>query len=186
MGNKEKSLASGDVLFTDASVNSQLKRGVGGYLILPATILETSPSSIEKADIIGRLVLRRCAGVGSTQMEIRTIIWALEDYQSTLTGSGHEELSVYTDSQCIADLSRRRSGLENKNYIGKKTNGEIKNATLYRKLYSLYDELNMNVVKVAGHSRVASHDTVHRIFSIVDREVRKALRSWMEEIKRGV
>ncbi|HNW30771.1 MAG TPA: hypothetical protein PKN50_20005, partial [Spirochaetota bacterium] len=64
--------------------------------------------------------------------------------------------------------------------------GEIKNATLYRKLYSLYDELNMNVVKVAGHSRVASHDTVHRIFSIVDREVRKALRSWMEEIKRGV
>ncbi len=186
MGKKDKSLASGDVLFTDASVNSQLKRGVGGYLFLPAEFLEASPGSIEKADIIGRLVLRRCTGSGSTQMEIRTIVWALDDYRNAVTDYCHGELSVYTDSQCIADLSRRRSGLENKNYISKKTNGEIKNAPLYRKLYSLYDELNMNVVKVAGHSRVASHDTIHRIFSIVDREVRKALRSWMEELKRGV
>lgn len=186
MSNKENSLVSGDVLFTDASVNSQLKRGVGGYIFLPAALLEAGPGSIEKSDIIGRLVLRRCTGAGSTQMELRTIVWALENYRKTLTGPPDGELSVYTDSQCVADLSRRRSGLENKNYISKKTNGEIKNATLYRKLYSLYDELNMNVVKVAGHSRVASHDTIHRIFSIVDREVRKALRSWMEELKRGV
>ncbi|HQF09445.1 MAG TPA: hypothetical protein PLM53_13590 [Spirochaetota bacterium] len=185
MAKKENSLVRGDVLFTDASVNSQLKRGVGGYLFLPAALLEAGPDSIDKADIIGRLVLRRCTGAGSTQMEIRTIVWALEDYQKA-TGSRHWELSVYTDSQCVADLSRRRSGLENKNYISKKTKTEIKNASLYRKLYSLYDELNMNVIKVEGHSRVASHDTVHRIFSIVDREVRKALRSWMEEIKRGV
>ncbi len=185
MGTKDNSLMGGDVLFTDASVNSQLKRGVGGYLFLPAEFLEASPGSIEKADIIGRLVLRRCTGAGSTQMEIRTIVWALEDYQNASTGSRHGELSVYTDSQCVADLSRRRSGLENKNYISKKTNTEIMNASLYRKLYSLYDELNMNIIKVAGHSRVASHDTVHRIFSIVDREVRKALRSWMDELKRG-
>lgn len=186
MSNKENSLVSGEVLFTDASVNSQLKRGVGGYLFLPAVLLEAGPDSIEKADIIGRMVLHRCTGAGSTQMEIRTIVWALEDYQNAVTGSPHGQLSVYTDSQCVADLSRRRSGLENKNYISKKTNSEIMNASLYRKLYSLYDELNMNVIKVAGHSRVASHDTVHRIFSIVDREVRKALRSWIEELKRGV
>jgi len=129
-------------------------------------------------------VLRRFTGAGSTQMEIQTLVWALEDYRNTLNASRHGELSVYTDSQCVADLSRRRSGLENKNYISKKTNTEIMNASLYRKLYSLYDELNMNIIKVAGHSRVASHDTVHRIFSIVDREVRKALRSWMDELKR--
>ncbi len=186
MGKKENSLASGDVLFTDSSVNTQLKRGVGGYLFLPAALLEACPGSIEKADIIGRLKLRRSTGAGSTQMEIRTFVWALEDYRNALTGSRHGELSVYTDSQCVADLSRRRSGLENKNYISKRTNSEIRNASLYRELYSLYDELNMNVIKVAGHSRAASHDTVHRIFSIVDREVRKALRSWMEELKRGV
>jgi len=186
MDKKENSLMSGDALFTDASVNSQLKRGVGGYLFLPAALLESSLGSIDKADIIGRLKLRRCTGASSTQMEIRTILWALEDYRNALTGSCHGELSVYTDSQCVVDLSRRRSGLENKNYISKKTDSEIKNASLYRKLYSLYDMLNMNVIKVAGHSRAASHDTVHRIFSIVDREVRKALRSWMEDFKGGV
>jgi len=185
MGKKENSPTSGDALFTDASVNSQLKRGVGGYLFLPAEFLEADPDSIEKADIIGRLVLRRCTGATSTQMEIRTIVWALEDYRNAVTDSHHGELSVYTDSQCIADLSRRRSGLENNNYSSKK-NSEIKNASLYRKIYSLYDELNINIIKIAGHSRAASHDTIHRIFSIVDREVRKALRSWMEEIKRGV
>ncbi len=183
MGAKENSLMNGDVLFTDASVNTQLKRGVGGYLFLPAVLLEAGPGSIQKAEIIGRLKLRRYTGTGSTQMEIRTILWALEDYRKA---SRHGELLVYTDSQCVADLSRRRSGLENKNYISKKTNSEILNASLYRKLYLLFDELNMNIIKVAGHSRAASHDTVQRIFSIVDREVRKALRSWMEESKGGV
>jgi len=167
-------------------VNSRLKRGVGGCLFLPAALLEAGPGSIEKADILGRLVLRRCTGVGSTQMELKTIVWALEDYRTAVTGSGHGELSVYTDSQCVADLSRRRSGLESRQYISRKTNSEMQSASLYRKLYSLNDELNMNVIKVAGHSRAASHDTVHRIFSIVDREVRKALRSWMEELTGGV
>jgi len=119
-------------------------------------------------------------------MELKTIVWALEDYRTAVTGSGHGELSVYTDSQCVADLSRRRSGLESRQYISRKTNSEMQSASLYRKLYSLNDELNMNVIKVAGHSRAASHDTVHRIFSIVDREVRKALRSWMEELTGGV
>ncbi len=179
-------MVSGDILFTDASVNTQLKRGVGGYLFLPAALLEAGPSSINKADLIGRLKLRRCTGAGSTQMEIRTILWALEDYRNALTDSRHGELLVYTDSQCVADLSRRRSGLENKDFISKTTKNEIQNASLYRELFSLYDELNMNVIKVAGHSPAASHDTVHRIFSIIDREVRKALRSWIEELKGGV
>jgi ribonuclease HI len=185
MGKRESSPVHRDVLFADISMNSRLKCGVGGYLFLPAAYLEASPGSIEKQDIIGRMALQRFKDAGSTQMEIQTIVWALGFYRNASVGSCHGGLSVYTDSQCVEGLLRRRSGLENKNYIGKKTNDEIKNASLYRIFYSLYDELEMKVVKVSGHSPSASHDTVHRIFSIVDREVRKALRSWMDELKGG-
>ncbi len=183
MVNNENRLLNCDVLFTDASVNSQLKLGVGGYLFLTAASLEANPGNIDRTDVTSHLVTRRFTVDGSTQLEIQTMLWALEDYRNALTGRRSGELSVYTDSQCVAGLSRRRSGLENKNYIGRKTNSVIKNASLYRMFYSLYDELGIKVIKVAGHGRLSSHDTVHCIFSIVDREVRKSLRSWMDELK---
>lgn len=186
MGNKENHLLNYEVLFTDASMNSQRKLGVGGYLFLPAAFLEAGPDSINKTDVIRHLVTRRFTGTGSTQLEIQTMLWALEDFRKASIITPRGELSVYTDSQCVTGLLRRRSGLENRNYISKKTNNMIANASLYRAFYSLYDELGITVVKVAGHGRYSSHDTVHRIFSIVDREVRKALRTWMDELKRGL
>jgi hypothetical protein len=36
---------------------------------------------------------------------------------------------------------------------------------------------------LVGHSRSCSHDSVHRIFSLVDREARKALKRWMREVE---
>jgi putative endonuclease len=38
-------------------------------------------------------------------------------------------------------------------------------------------------MKVHGHSRTGVRDTVHRIFSIVDREARRALHLWMKELR---
>ncbi len=181
MNKRENHPFNCDLLFTDASMNSQLGLGVGGYLFLPASFLDAGPDSIDTPDIIGRLVTRRFTAAGSTQLEIQTMLWALEDYRSALTGSRCGELSVYTDSQCVAGLLQRRSGLENKKYISGKTNRVMKNASLYRAFYTLHDELGIKVVKVTGHGRLSSRDTVHRIFSIVDREVRKAMRSWMDE-----
>jgi ribonuclease HI len=172
------------VLFTDASLSPKLKLGVGGYLFLPGAFLKVNPDSINKPDVFEHLAVRRFTDTGSTQLEIQTVIWALEDCRNTLMISHHGDLPVYTDSQCVAGLSRRRSGLEKKNYISKQTNGLMANASLYRKFYTLYDELDIKIIKVAGHSRFSSHDTVHRIFSLVDREVRKALRCWMDELQK--
>ena len=56
-------------------------------------------------------------------------------------------------------------------------------APLYRAFYAAHDRLGFQLVKVAGHARADSHDTVRRIFSYVDREVRKALGLWMGEIQ---
>jgi putative endonuclease len=38
------------------------------------------------------------------------------------------------------------------------------------------------VVKVAGHSGSRVRDAAHRIFSVVDKEARKALKIWLNEI----
>jgi ribonuclease HI len=168
-------------LFTDVSLNPKLKLGVGAYLVVPAIFLEVSPHSIEISELAKRLVVRRFEGASSTTLEVQTVLWALEDYRNALKVPGLRQLHVYSDSQCIAGLLRRRPKLEVNGFHSKKTNRLLKNAFLYRKYYELYDELRFEVIKVAGHTRSCSRDTVHRIFSLVDKQVRKALNLLMDE-----
>lgn len=170
-------------LFTDVSLNPHLKRGVGSYLLVPASFLEVSPHSIERSEVAERLVIRRFEDTSSTKIEVQTVLWALEDYQNTLKTSGAGKLQVYTDSQCVAGLLKRRPGLVANGFLSKKTNSLIRNAPLYRRFYELFDELEFELIKVAGHTRSCSRDTVHSIFSFIDREVRKALKLWMAEFE---
>ena len=178
----EKSdLVNSIALFTDASLNPKLKLGVGAYLVVPASFLEVSPHSIEISELSKRLVVRRFEGTSSTTLEVQTVLWSLEDYRNALKVSGQRQLHVYSDSQCIAGLMRRRPKLEVNGFHCKKTNRLLKNASLYRKYYEFYDELWFEVIKVAGHTRSCYRDTVHCIFSLVDKQVRKALNLWMGE-----
>jgi len=170
-------------LFIDVSLNPKLKRGVGAYLIVPTSFLEVSPDNIERSEMVERLRARRFECTSSTKLEVQTVLWALEDYRNELKISRPGKLRVYSDSQCVAGLLRRRPGLEVNGFLGKRTNRLLKNASLYHTFYEFYDELGFDVIKVSGHSRSCSHNTVHRIFSFVDREVRKALNLWMREFE---
>jgi ribonuclease HI len=161
-------------IFTDVSLHPKHRSGFGGYLFVPSSFLE-EPSQIRaRSEVAERLVLRRFEDTSSTELEVRTVLWALEEYQKE-KGSGLGNLRIYTDSQCVAGLLKRRRGLEDKAFISKRTNRPLKNASLYRRFYQLYDELDFEIIKVAGHTRSSSQDLVHRIFSWIDREVRKAL-----------
>ena len=162
-------------IFTDVSLNPKLQSGLGSYLVVPASFLKTSPHSIERSDIAERLVLRIFEGTSSTKLEVQTVLWALEEVRKELKGPGPGRLRIYSDSQCVAGLLRRRSGLEDKDFLSKRTNRLLQNASLYRRFFEFYDELGFEVIKVTGHTRSCSQDTVHRIFSWVDQEVRKAL-----------
>ncbi len=168
-------------LFTDVSLNPKLKLGVGAYLVVPASFLKVLPHSIEISELAKQLVVRRFEGTSSTTLEVQTVLWALEDYRNALKVPGLRKLHVYSDSQCIAGLLRRRPKLEVNGFHCKKTNRLLKNASLYRKFYDFYDELCFEVIKVAGHTCSCSRDTVHRIFSLVDKQVRKALKLLMDE-----
>ena len=167
-------------LFTDVSVNPQRKLGVGGYLLVPVQFLENEPHDIERSEVSARLKIKRFAETSSTKLEVQTVLWALEDSREELAGSAPGSLRIYTDSQCVAGLMGRRAGLTNSEFLAKRSGRPLTNATLYREFYAAYDQLGFQLIKVPGHSRADSHDTVQRIFSYVDREVRKALALWLD------
>lgn len=170
-------------LFTDVSLNPRLKLGVGAYLLVPASFLEVSPLGIERSEIAKHLVLQRFENTSSTKLEIQTILRGLEAYQNISKVTGKLKLRVYTDSQCVAGLMKRRSELTANVFLSKKTNSLLKNAHLYRRFYKLFDDLEFEVIKVAGHSRSCSRDTIDCIFSAIDKEARKELKLWMNDFK---
>ena len=166
-------------LFTDASVNPILKIGVGACLVLPAPFLNVPFPEIEKSEITGRITLRRFEDTSSTKLELETVLWALGEQRKRSKGRLH----LYTDSQCISGLLTRKPGLLGRDFLSRKTNLPLKNAPLYRRFYAFHDELVFKIIQVDGHSKTGARDTAHRIFSIVDREARRALKLWIKELR---
>ena len=163
-------------LFTDVSLNPRLKLGFGAYLVIPSSFLEIPSGRIIRSAFVEQIRLRRFDVTSSTKLEVQTLLWALEDFQKELSGSRLGTLDVYSDSQCVTGIQRRRSKLEMNGFCSNGTNRILKNACLYRKFYEFHDILGFEIIKVVGHARSCSHDSIHRIFSFVDKEVRKALK----------
>jgi ribonuclease HI len=166
-------------LFTDASGDPRLKIGVGACLVLPAPFLNVPFPKIDKSEITGRISLRRFEDTSSTKLELETVVWALGEQRKRSKG----RLNLYTDSQCISGLLKRKPGLMGRDFLSRKTNLPLRNAPLYQKFYAFHDELVFNIIQVDGHSRTSVRNTAHRIFSIVDREARKALKLWIKELR---
>ena len=163
-------------LFTDVSLNPRLKLGFGAYLVIPSSFLEIPPGRIIRSEFVEQIRLRRFEVTSSAKLEVQTLLWALEDFQKELSGSRFGTLDVYSDSQCVTGLQRRRSQLEMNVFCSNGTKRILTNACLYRKFYEFHDTLGFEVIKVVGHSRSCSHDSIHLIFSFVDKEARKALK----------
>jgi ribonuclease HI len=168
-------------LFTDVSLNPQRKLGIGAYLLVSTAFLEIMPHDIERGEISARLRFKRFSKTSSTKLEVQTVLWALKNFRGEFNSSDPGSLQVYTDSQCVAGLLARRAGLEANDFIAGRSGRPLTNASLYRAFYAAYDEIGFELIKVAGHSRAGSHDTVQRIFSYVDKEVRRALNLWIGE-----
>ncbi len=165
---------NGTALFTDASLHPGRKLGVGAYLLLPASL------PFETSEAAGRVKVRRFEDTSSAKLELQTAMWALEEYRNGTRIPGPGKLYLYSDSQCVSGLLKRRAGLLAGGFLSKRSNRPLRNAALYRAFYELHDELGFEVVKVKGHSGTRLTDRTQRIFSFVDREARKALRLWAE------
>ena len=151
------------ILFTDGSVNPQSNIGYGAFLAVPEE--ELSLESLKTS-----VKVRRFEHTSSTKLELQTLLWALTDIQA----SGRRVI-VYTDSQNIIGLPGRRDRLEQNDYRSKK-NRRIKNYELYQKFYKMMDQLDCEFVKVRGHKVSNQKDEMDKLFTLVDRASRNALR----------
>ncbi|WP_299981285.1 ribonuclease HI [Desulfobacula sp.] len=151
------------ILFTDGSVNPQSNIGYGAYL----TVLEEGLSldSLKKS-----VKVKRFEQTSSTKLELQTLLWALSNIQPLGC-----RVMVYTDSQNIIGLQGRRDRFEQNDYRTKK-NKRIKNYKLYQEFYKMTDQLDCEFVKVRGHKVSNQKDEIDRLFTLVDRASRNALR----------
>jgi ribonuclease HI len=151
------------MLFTDGSVNAQSNIGYGAYLAV-------SEGGLSLDSLRTRVKVRRFEHTTSTKLELQTLLWALSDIQAL--GS---KVIVYTDSQNIMGLQGRRERFEQNDYRSKK-NRRLNNFELYQAFYRMTDQLNCEFVKVRGHQVSNQKVDIDRLFTLVDRVSRDALR----------
>ena len=151
------------MLLTDGSVNTQSKIGYGAYLAV-------SDRGLSLDSLRACVKVRRFKHTSSTKLELQTLLWALSDIQTL--GS---RVIVYTDSQNIMGLQGRRDRFEQNDYRSKK-NKRLNNYELYQEFYRMTDQLDCEFVKVRGHQVSNQKDDIDRLFTLVDRASRKALR----------
>jgi ribonuclease HI len=151
------------ILLSDGSVHAQSKIGYGAYLVVPEPGL-----TLEELKLSVRV--RRFTQTSSTKLELQTLLWALSDIQVSEC-----KVIIYTDSQNIIGLPGRREQLERKAYRSSK-NRLFNNHELYQEFYRLTDLLDYELVKVNGHLVSKQKQDIDRLFTLVDRASRQALR----------
>ena len=98
------------------------------------------------------------------------MLWALSEVTAP-------EIDLYTDSQNIVGLSARRKKLEGNEYLTKK--GKLlNNYELYKQFYKFTDYVDIQIMQVRGHLPSGRKNRIDRIFTLVDRASRKALRTY--------
>lgn len=151
------------MLFIDGSVNPLSKVGYGAYLSVFDR--ELSLDSLRTS-----VKVKQFNHTSSTKLELQTLLWALSDIQALVS-----RVIVYTDSQNILGLYRRRNWFELNDYRSKK-NKRLNNYELYQEFFRVTDKLDLEFVKVPGHRVSNKADDIDRLFSLVDKASRNALR----------
>jgi ribonuclease HI len=154
-------------VFTDASVNTKLKVGYGAYLVV-----SDQSTSIEA--LKARVKIKRFEQTSSTKLELQTLLWSLNEIIA-LNDDRDITLTIYTDSQNIIGLPERRSRLEQSHYLSSK-NKLLNNYELHQEFYRFTSLIKCQLVKVVGHQVSSNKDQIDKLFSLVDKASRRALR----------
>tara|TARA_R110002153_G_scaffold82780_2_gene208650 strand:+ start:1762 stop:2250 length:489 start_codon:yes stop_codon:yes gene_type:complete len=154
-------------VFTDASVNTELKVGYGAYLVVSAqnTSIDTLKTKVK---------IKRFEHTSSTKLELQTLLWSLNEIIA-FNDNSDITLTIYTDSQNIIGLPDRRSRLEQDHYLSS-NNKLLNNYKLYQEFYRVISKIKCQFIKVVGHQSSSKKDEIDRVFSLVDKASRRALR----------
>lgn len=161
------------MLFTDGSIDAKTRIGFGAYLAV-------NGMGASLADLKSKVKLKKFENTSSTTLELQTLLWTMDDAfllptEKTMT------IVVYSDSQNIVGLLARRSGLEERDYFASNGN-RLNNAELYRQFFKAIDQCNCQIIKVDGHKPRQGKNDIDRIFSLVDKASRFALREFNRQI----
>lgn len=151
------------MLFIDGSVNNQSKIGFGAYLFV-------SENAISSEELKQQIQVKRFSSTSSTKLELQTLLWALSEI------SIKKKITIYTDSQNIVGLTDRKERLICNDFKSK-NDKLINNHILYRGFYNAINDLNCEIVKIQGHQVSKNKDDIDRLFTLVDRASRMALRN---------
>lgn len=156
-------------LFTDGSVDTKTRIGFGAYLVVKDTELPL-------VNLKTQVKVRRFENTSSTSLELQTLLWAMDD--ALLIGTEKMmRIAIYSDSQNIAGLAARRSGLERRDYVAS-SGKQLNNAELYQQFFKMMDQCNCEVIKVDGHKPQHNKNDVDRTFALFDKASRSALREF--------
>ena len=153
-------------VFADGSVNSKFKVGYGAYLVV--SDLSQPLNTLQDA-----VKVKRFEQTSSTKLELQTVLCVLGEI--VLAEGRDVAISVYTDCQNIIGLPNRRIRLEENNYFSSK-NKRLNNHELYQEFYQLTSDLTCEFIKVVGHQASRKKEGIDRLFGLVDRASRRALR----------
>jgi ribonuclease HI len=157
------------ILFTDGSVDTKTHIGFGAYLAVENV-------EIPAVDLIAKVKTKQFDNTSSSVLEVQTLLWAIDDGISS-NKEKTMKLVIYTDSQNILGLLTRRKKLEQRDYY---TNSgkRLKNATIYQHFYNVIDRYDCQIIKVDGHKPLHGKNDIEKIFTLVDKASRQALRSF--------
>ena len=149
-------------LFTDGSVNNQTRVGYGAYLLTHS--LDIAPTAYKR-----RVTVKRFENTSSSQLEIETFLWAISECPKV-------SIKAFSDSQTLIRLPERRHQLEAQDFRSK-SGKPLNQGRLYREFFQVTDRLSLTLHKVKGHSPTRRQEQRERLFALVDRASRTALRT---------
>jgi len=151
-------------LLTDGSADPKSGIGFGAYL--------TFSELPENSSAIKLIKIKQFKNTSSTKLELQTLLWALSEISDN-------EIISYTDSQNIVGLLSRKEKLVKNNYYSK--NGTLlKNHELYKEFFESIEKFDIQFNFINGHKPSVNKDHLDKIFSLVDRASRNALRSYIK------
>ena len=149
-------------IYTDGSCNHS--HGIGGW----AAIVRIGEQ---------KLVLKgKELNTTHQRMELTAVLRALEYLE--LNQLSTLPVKVYTDSQYVINLQKRRPKLVQTKFVTKK-NLPIRNVDLVEKILDYVDKLNIEFLKVEAHQKVSEIENLNR-------EVDKLARSIVREHLRAL
>ena len=158
-------------LFTDSSVNPQLKIGFAAFL-------KVTDEKVSLEEIKKEIKIKRFENTSSTKLELQTFLWAIEEINLNTSFL----IEVYTDCQNIIGLPNRKEKIQSLNYHS--SSGKLlNNSELYKDFFKFLEKYDCEFIKVKGHKKNSLKDEIDEIFNLVDKASRNALREDLANLK---